>query len=207
MPPPYILLGGRPSNKYLLSTLAIVIAMATVSSALAEMPVIPVCVEREKDIYYFKIHGKPNPPNEIGMVEYIYKNLSPDTQTVKIIIDGVTAVVPTPIGQGGQVQGHKTAPFGEEVSFEVIVVGISDTYRIAHAQIIQRRKHATIAQLPAAAWAANTRGLDFKLIIIRITAHRQKFGTDAFSIHAVIPCSQVHELLHPAHSINNRTPI
>ena len=53
----------------------------------------PTEVEREKDYYYFKIHGKSNPSTlqpypekRIGTVNNIYKNLAGSTQTVTIKI-------------------------------------------------------------------------------------------------------------------------
>jgi hypothetical protein len=70
----------------LLSALAILSAVTTLIVTNASLPATEV--ERVKDIYYFRIHGQ-NVQNNYGVAEFIYKNLSPDTQVMTIIIDGV----------------------------------------------------------------------------------------------------------------------
>jgi len=65
-----------------LPVIALVLLTAPVSAE------IPTYVEREKGNYYFRIHGGPfGAPPEIGRAEFIYKNLSPSEQTVRVTMN------------------------------------------------------------------------------------------------------------------------
>jgi hypothetical protein len=104
-------------NKALLITLIFAILVTAISPVLAE---IPVYVEREKDEYFFKIHGTPNP----SKADYIYKNLSPHPQTVtiRIIQGGILKSSRTwEVGLGGQFEYYYAAASGSIVDFEVII--------------------------------------------------------------------------------------
>ena len=64
----------------------------SISPMLAVVAEIPVEVERIKDYYYFKIQGKPltqpdGQPTENGKAEFVYKNLSLETQNIIVSIE------------------------------------------------------------------------------------------------------------------------
>jgi len=113
---------------FLLSLSVIALVFLT-ASASAE---IPTYVEREKGIYYFRIHGGPyGAPPEIGCAEFIYKNLSPGEQTVRVTMNSIFLGLPkvydrtftVPIG--GEITDFNRIPgdLGSIVDFALYVDG------------------------------------------------------------------------------------
>jgi hypothetical protein len=108
----------------LLGFLAVLSAVATpLIVANASLPATEV--ERVKDSYYFRIHGQNLQNPDIGIAEFVYKNLSPITQEVVIIIgDGI------PKGDfllpGDPFSGDEICTSGQTVDFRVYINGIEE---------------------------------------------------------------------------------
>ena len=68
-------------NQSMLLALTVILLAATISIVSAGLPTV---VEKEKDKYFFKIHGKTE---QCGVVETRYKNLSPANQIVDIVLE------------------------------------------------------------------------------------------------------------------------
>jgi hypothetical protein len=75
-------------KKILLFSL-LIYAISVVASTAFSCVTPPTEVVREKDVCYFKIHGKPNAPSgppQQGLAEFIYKNLSGKDQRVTLTV-------------------------------------------------------------------------------------------------------------------------
>lgn len=111
-----------------LSILILTLGFA-VAPALAEATV-PTEVERVKDYYYFKIHGGPSTPTPIdGQAEFIYKNLSTEPQSVKVIIQVTWNEIHKDweflgsIGPGEEWSSFAPEDFGVTAYFELYIEG------------------------------------------------------------------------------------
>ena len=94
---------------------------------------IPVEVEREKDFYYFKIHGHPLPGGgDYGVADCIYKNLSPEEQYIIIELETTLTIGGVPythtggyegiVADGSEVQLNPlNGDLGAEVNFKLYI--------------------------------------------------------------------------------------
>jgi len=115
-------------------TILILTLGLVVFPALGEATTVPTEVERFKDHYYFKIHGGPCTPTPVdGQAEFIYKNLSTNPQSVKVIIhvtwDGIDEnwefpTFPRSIGPGEEWSESAPENFGVTVNFWLYVDGV-----------------------------------------------------------------------------------
>ena len=110
----------------LLCTLAAMVTL--VAPMIAVIATTPTEVERIKDVCYFKIHGKPIQNSGFGVAEWIYKNLSPATQAVRIVVErdfgsGPVAITSlnAPVVAGATVENYVDEGNDVEVQFWVYI--------------------------------------------------------------------------------------
>jgi len=113
-------------------SIVILVLGFVVAPTLAEETTVPTEVERVKDFYYFKIHGgpwTPPAPPDYGIAEFIYKNLSTESQSINVIIESTWAgrhefwQFPYVLAPGQEFSSGAPEDFGVIAGFELYIGG------------------------------------------------------------------------------------